>query len=96
MNFLDTFSKNAQISNFMKICPEGAELFHADGQTDRNDEAICCFSQFFGSTLNVSFEPTELIYRFSMFLRISSDYFPKQQLKCRNCMDRETQKLSLK
>ena len=29
------FEKNIQISNFMKICPVGAELFHADGRTDR-------------------------------------------------------------
>ena len=30
------FSKNTQISNFMKIPPVGAELFLADGQKDRN------------------------------------------------------------
>jgi len=29
------FSKNPQISSFMKIRPVGAELFHADGRTDR-------------------------------------------------------------
>ena len=29
------FSKNSQISNFMKIRPVGAELCHADGRTDR-------------------------------------------------------------
>ena len=28
-----TSSKSIQISNFMKIRPVGAELFHADGQT---------------------------------------------------------------
>jgi hypothetical protein len=28
------FSKNAQIPTFMKICPQGAEVFHEDGQAD--------------------------------------------------------------
>jgi len=28
--------KNHQISNFMKICPVGAELFHADRQARRS------------------------------------------------------------
>ena len=31
--FLDIFSKNVQISNFMKIRPLGAELLHAGGRT---------------------------------------------------------------
>ena len=30
----------------MKIRLVGTELFHADGQTDRHDEANSCFSQF--------------------------------------------------
>jgi len=34
-DFLDRFSKSTQISNFMKIRPVEAELFHAGGQTDR-------------------------------------------------------------
>jgi hypothetical protein len=33
--FLDRFSTNFQISNFMNICSVGAELFHADRRTDR-------------------------------------------------------------
>jgi len=32
--FLTKFSKSSQIQNFMKILPVGADLFHADGQTD--------------------------------------------------------------
>ena len=41
------FSKNPQIPNFMKIRPVGAELFHADGRTDRDrhDIAYSRFSQ---------------------------------------------------
>jgi hypothetical protein len=31
--------KNTQIPNFMKIHPEGAVLFHVDGQTDGHDRA---------------------------------------------------------
>jgi len=37
--FLCRFSNNTQILNFMKIRTLGAELFHADGRTDRHDEA---------------------------------------------------------
>jgi len=33
-------------SNFMKFRPVGAELFHADWQTDRHEEASSRFSQF--------------------------------------------------
>jgi len=35
LNFLDRFSKNTHISNFMKTHPMGAKLFHAYGPTDR-------------------------------------------------------------
>jgi hypothetical protein len=44
LNFLGIFSKNTQMSNFMKIPPMVAEMFHADrragGQTGRYDAAI--------------------------------------------------------
>jgi hypothetical protein len=46
INFLNRFLNNAQISNFMKIRPAGAESFHADEQTDRRDEAKSRCSQF--------------------------------------------------
>jgi hypothetical protein len=48
--------KNPQISNFMKIRPVGAELYHADGwrdgRTDRHDEASSHPSQICESANN--------------------------------------------
>jgi len=35
--FGQIFRKNAQILNFMKICPVEAEFFHADGGRRRRD-----------------------------------------------------------
>ena len=45
---MDRFSKkkkNNQVPNFMKICPVGAELFHADGRTDMT-KPIVAFRNF--------------------------------------------------
>jgi hypothetical protein len=60
LNFLDRFSKNTQ--NLMKIPPVGAEMFHADGRTDRRDEVNSRFSQFcknnYHRLLNVFFHPS--------------------------------------
>ena len=44
--FLNRLSKSPQIPNFMKIRPEGAELYHANRQKDRHDEAILAFRNF--------------------------------------------------
>ena len=41
-NFLDSFSKNTQISDFTKICLVEAQFFQADG----HDKADSRFSQF--------------------------------------------------
>jgi hypothetical protein len=38
--------KSNHIWNFMKIRTVGAELFYAEGQTDRYEEANTHFSQF--------------------------------------------------
>jgi hypothetical protein len=44
---LNIFSKNTKISNLTKIRPVRAELFHAGGRTERQDDASNRFSQFF-------------------------------------------------
>jgi len=44
LNFPYKFSKNLLILNFIKIRQIGAELFNADRQTDRHDEAQSLFS----------------------------------------------------
>jgi hypothetical protein len=54
MNFLDRLLRNTEILNFMKIPPFGYYLLHTerrtegetDKRTDRYDEGICHFSQF--------------------------------------------------
>jgi len=51
--FLDRFSKNTLIPNFMKIRPVGAEIFPC-GRTERHDEADGRFSHFCESA---SFSP---------------------------------------
>jgi len=38
IEFFDTFSKNIQIPNLIKIRPVGAELFHADRMRGIRDE----------------------------------------------------------
>ena len=43
-NSRQIFGKNAQISNFMKIHPVGAELFYA--QNERRDEIKSVFANF--------------------------------------------------
>ena len=39
LEFSGIFSKNTEISNFMKIRPMRAELLHADGGTDRRTDS---------------------------------------------------------
>jgi hypothetical protein len=50
--FLDSFLKNTHISDFMKIRPVGAELFHSDGQREVT-KLIVAFRNFV-LTLRVS------------------------------------------
>jgi hypothetical protein len=54
VDFLDRFWKNIQISNFMKMCPVGAELFHAGRQqTGGRFEALRRIFHNFAEASNV-------------------------------------------
>ena len=59
--FLNRFSKNTQISNFMKILPLGAASFHAEGHTNRHDDYN---GRFFAKFCNAPF--LRLCERFSL------------------------------
>ena len=45
LDFLNRFSKNTKTTNSVKIRPAGAELFHADRQTDKT-KLIVAFRKF--------------------------------------------------
>ena len=54
-HFLDRFSKNTQISNFVKIQQLGAGSFHEDGRTDRQTDItklIVAFRNFVNAPKN--------------------------------------------
>ena len=46
LNFLDTFSKNFQITKFHENSCSGTKFFHADGQEERHDDDNSRFSRF--------------------------------------------------
>jgi hypothetical protein len=52
LEFTQQFLQNPQISNFMKICPVGAELFHVNGWTDMT-KLIVDFGNFAKAPTNI-------------------------------------------
>jgi hypothetical protein len=46
-SFKTDFQKNTQISNFMKIHPQGTQLFHVDGQMETDITKLIGASQNF-------------------------------------------------
>ena len=51
------FSKNTEVSNFMKIRLVRAELFHSDGRTDMT-KLIVAFRKFSNAPKNPKYEQT--------------------------------------
>jgi hypothetical protein len=70
VNFIGRFSKDPQISNVIKIRPVEAELFHAEGQTDRDDELIVAFLNFAKAPKNQPY--FQQLKLFIKFCRISA------------------------
>ena len=68
MKFLDIFWKNSQILSLLKVRPVGAELFHADGQTDMT-KLIVAFRNFANAPKN-EFCSLELIRRGPAILNV--------------------------
>jgi len=58
LNCHKRFSKNTQIPNLMKIRSVGAEMFHADGQTDVT-KLIVAFRTFANAPKNVTLVITD-------------------------------------
>ena len=69
MNSHDGFSKDSQMSDFIKIRPVRDELFHADGRKDRHDEADSRFSQFCERAYKFYILRAQAISVFCMVLR---------------------------
>ena len=78
-NFLDRFWKNSKISDLMKICPVGAELFEVDGRMERHDEAGSRLSQFCEKRLYHCISP-RIVFVSLMILTDRTLYLPRQRL----------------
>jgi hypothetical protein len=73
--FSQDFRKNTQISNFMKIRLEAAELFHADRKTDIT-KLIAVFRNFAKAIKNAVF--------YSVLLVPNTTYYHPPKLRKRN------------
>ena len=59
------FRKKTQISNFIKVRPVGAQLFHPDGQTDMTTLKVACLN--FANVPLLAYDFGNIRYRISYF-----------------------------
>ena len=77
--FSTDFLRDTQISDFMKVRPVGAELFHVDGWEDMT-KPIATFRNLLNAARRSTSTlcPHSCICVFCVHLRTNSDYFPIQ------------------
>ena len=98
LNLLNGFSKNTQISNFMKIRPLGAKLFHEDSRTDRRTDmakliiAFHIFSNAPKNSIIHTFQGfyihkifSNLLYKIRFFFLILSRIWKKNKESSHQC-----------
>jgi hypothetical protein len=79
---MDSFSKNNQISNFIKICPQGAELFHVDRQADMTKLTVA-FHNFVNvpKTVKRSVKNTNKNHKY-LLKNFQNPIWPHMNIKC--------------
>jgi hypothetical protein len=68
LEFSRQIRKNPQISNFINILSVGAEMFHADGRTDRHTKLMVACRNFANAPKHYTSSPRSV---FKWFLPIS-------------------------
>jgi hypothetical protein len=86
LGFLDRFSKNIQIQNFIKIHPAGAEFFHAEEGKDRQTHSQTDMAWLTVAFPNFTNTPKMDFYgvlqRVSWFPGVAFQVFETIVLKC--------------
>jgi hypothetical protein len=80
--FVDRFFENTQISNFMKILSVGAELFHADVQTDRQTDRVKLVVAFrnFSNSPKIATHASQSLPKSQILSCLVHNHFPPESI----------------